>query len=56
LGDGESGLAATLGGPQFAVWSGGVACLIGTALVTWRVPMLWKKKDGERNSAGEPVN
>jgi MFS family permease len=47
LGDGESGLAATLGGPQFAVWSGGLACLIGTALVTWRVPALWKKKDAE---------
>jgi predicted MFS family arabinose efflux permease len=45
LGDGESGLAATIGGPQFAVWSGGLACLIGTALVTWRVPALWKKKE-----------
>jgi predicted MFS family arabinose efflux permease len=45
LGDGESGVAAALVGPQFAVWSGGLACLIGTLLVTWRVPRLWKGED-----------
>jgi MFS family permease len=47
LGDGESGLAAALGGAQFAVWSGGLACVIGTLLVTWRVPRLWKREDDE---------
>jgi MFS family permease len=51
LGDGESGVAAALGGPQFAVWSGGLACLIGTLLVTWRVPRLWKKEDEERTTS-----
>jgi ENTS family enterobactin (siderophore) exporter len=45
LGDGESGLAANLGGSQFAVWSGGLACLIGTLLVAWRVPSLWRSHD-----------
>jgi MFS family permease len=43
LGDAESGLAASAGGPQFAVWSGGVACIIGTALLAWRIPQLWRK-------------
>jgi hypothetical protein len=43
LGDAESGLAASVGGPQFAVWSGGVACIIGTALMAWRIPQLWRK-------------
>jgi len=46
LGDGESGVAAAIGGPQFAVWSGGLACLIGTLLIAWRVPALWKVTDG----------
>jgi MFS family permease len=49
LGDGESGIAASLGGSQFAVWSGGLACLIGTMLVTWRVPRLWKSDDGSES-------
>jgi MFS family permease len=43
LGDAESGLAASVGGPQFAVWSGGVACIVGTALLAWRIPQLWRK-------------
>jgi MFS family permease len=45
LGDGESGVAAALGGAQFAVWSGGLACLIGTLLYAWRVPRLWREDD-----------
>jgi len=43
LGDGESGAAAAIGGPQFAVWSGGLACLVGTLLMVWRVPRLWER-------------
>lgn len=43
LGDGETGGAAVIGGPQFAVWSGGVACLVGTVLLAWRVPALWRR-------------
>jgi hypothetical protein len=50
LGDGESGFAASLGGSQFAVWSGGLACLIGTLLVTWRVPSLWNR-EGDGNES-----
>ena len=46
LGDAESGVAAAIGGPQFAVWSGGVACLIGTLLIAWRVPALRRATDG----------
>ena len=41
LGDGETGLAAELGGPQFAVWSGGLACVVGVAVLIWRFPELW---------------
>ncbi len=29
LGDAEAGVAASIGGPQFAVWSGGLACVVG---------------------------
>ncbi len=43
LGDGESGFAAAIGGPQFAVWSGGLACVVGTLLFVWRVPKLWER-------------
>jgi len=43
LGDGESGFAAAIGGPQFAVWSGGLACVVGTLLLVWRVPKLWER-------------
>jgi len=41
LGDGEAGAAAAIGGPQFAVWSGGLACLVGVGFLLWRVPELW---------------
>ncbi len=42
LGDAETGGAAALHGPQFAVWSGGLACLAGVAVLVWRVPELWR--------------
>ena len=42
LGDAEAGAAAVVGGPQFAVWSGGLACLVGVAALVWRVPELWR--------------
>lgn len=47
LGDGESGAAAAIGGPQFAVWSGGLACVVGTLLTVWRVPRLWSRPADE---------
>jgi predicted MFS family arabinose efflux permease len=52
LGDGESGLAATIRGPQFAVWSGGVLTIIGTALMAWLVPVLWRNDPGLKPAAG----
>ncbi len=62
LGDGESGVAAALGGSQFAVWSGGLACLVGTAIMTWRVPALWQgdrprsvARSGAGSGGGEPL-
>jgi ENTS family enterobactin (siderophore) exporter len=52
LGDGESGLAASLGGSQFAVWSGGLACIVGTVLLAWRIPQLWRTDN--RAEAADP--
>jgi hypothetical protein len=46
LGDAEAGVAAAIGGPQFAVWSGGLACMAGLALVAWRAPELWRQHTG----------
>jgi MFS family permease len=46
LGDAETGLAAAVGGPQFAVWSGGLACVAGVGILLWRVPELWRDKGG----------
>jgi MFS family permease len=44
LGDAEAGVAASLAGPQFAVWSGGLACIVGLGLVVSRVPELWHQR------------
>ena len=46
LGDAETGVAAAIGGPQFAVWSGGLACVVGVAVLLWRVPELWRDHGG----------
>jgi MFS family permease len=46
LGDAETGLAAAVGGPQFAVWSGGLACVTGVGVLLWRVPELWRDAGG----------
>jgi predicted MFS family arabinose efflux permease len=43
LGDAEAGVAAAIGGPQFAVWSGGLACIAGLGVLLWRVPELWRQ-------------
>jgi MFS family permease len=42
LGDAEAGAAAAIGGAQFAVWSGGLACVAGVAALAWRFPELWR--------------
>jgi len=48
LGDAETGVVAELGGPQLAVWSGGLACVVGAAVILWRVPALWRDAGGGR--------
>jgi MFS family permease len=48
LGDAETGLAAAIGGPEFAVWTGGLACVIGVGVLLWRVPELWQDDGGGR--------
>jgi MFS family permease len=42
LGDVEAGTVAGLGGVRFSVVSGGLACIVGTALVVARFPALWR--------------
>ena len=51
LGDLETGVAAAIGGPEFAVWSGGLACLVGVGVLLWRVPELWADAGG-----GQPMD
>jgi MFS family permease len=46
LGDLETGVAAAIGGPEFAVWSGGLACVVGVGVLLWRVPELWADDGG----------
>jgi len=46
LGDAEAGLASQLGDAQFAVWSGGLACIAGVGVLLWRVPELWRSRTG----------
>jgi len=48
LGDLETGIAAAIGGPEFAVWSGGLACVVGVGVLLWRVPELWADDGGGR--------
>jgi MFS family permease len=40
LGDVEAGSVAALGGAQFSVVSGGLACVVGALLVAWAFPQL----------------
>ena len=53
LGDAETGVAAAVGGPQFAVWSGGLACVVGVGALLWRVPELWRDNGGGRPLSAE---
>jgi hypothetical protein len=47
LGDAEAGGASAIGGAQFAVWSGGLACIAGLAVIVWRTPGLWQARVDE---------
>jgi Transmembrane secretion effector len=40
VGDAETGAAAAIGGARFAVWSGGLACIVGALWFVARVPAL----------------
>jgi MFS family permease len=42
LGATEAGVASSIGGSLFAVWSGGVLTLVGVAVALWRYPELWR--------------
>ena len=53
LGDLETGVAAAIGGPEFAVWSGGLACVVGVGVLLWRVPELWADDGGGRPLSAE---
>jgi predicted MFS family arabinose efflux permease len=53
LGDAETGAAAAIGGPQFAVWSGGLACVAGVGVLLWRVPELWRDRGGGQGITSE---
>ena len=53
LGDAETGLAAAIGGPEFAVWSGGLACVVGVGMLLWRVPELWRDSGGGQALSAE---
>jgi len=53
LGDLETGVAAAIGGPEFAVWSGGLACVVGVGVLLWRVPELWADDGGGRPRSRE---
>ena len=53
LGDAETGVAAAIGGPQFAVWSGGVACVAGVGILLWRIPELWRDRGGGAELSAE---
>ena len=55
LGDAETGVASAIGGPQFAVWSGGLACVVGVAVLLWRVPELWRDNGGGLPLSAEQV-
>ena len=42
LGDFESGAVASLTSTEFSIVSGGLACIVGAALLVWRRPQLWR--------------
>lgn len=47
LGDLEAGLVAAAFTPQVSVVSGGVLCVVGAALLAWRVPEIRRYRAGE---------
>jgi MFS family permease len=52
LGDAEAGAVAAVAGPRFSVVSGGLACLVGVALIAWRLPELGRTVMEPERAAG----
>ena len=44
LGDAEAGAMASLSSTEFSIVSGGVACIVGVALLAWRRPTFWNER------------
>jgi hypothetical protein len=55
LGDVEAGTAAALAGVRFSVVSGGLACLVGVAVVVFAFPALARYDASVRRAAAEPA-
>ncbi len=43
LGDTESGVVAGFTSTEFSIISGGIACVVGVALLAWRRPTFWRQ-------------
>jgi MFS family permease len=54
LGDAETGAAAFVGGSRFAVWSGGLGCIVGALVVAWRIPELLRYDHRARDAEASP--
>jgi hypothetical protein len=60
LGDAESGVAAAIGGPQFAAWSGGLLSIVTAVVTCWAIPQFWRYQNltrawaPVRGTTGEP--
>ncbi len=44
LGDAEAGAVASLTSTEFSIVSGGIACIVGVALLAWRRPTFWSER------------
>ncbi len=44
LGDAEAGAVASVSSTEFSIVSGGIACVIGVALLAWRRPTFWTER------------
>jgi len=44
LGDAEAGAVASLTSTEFSIISGGVACIVGVAVLAWRRPTFWNER------------
>lgn len=55
LGDAEAGAAATLAGPQFAAWSGGLLSVATAVATCWALPQFWRyRSQAVMTAAGGP--